>query len=156
MHSFMNFLFPGVYNKPTYTYSGLSFDELPAAARQFLDVELELTPPTYGACDKQKIYDLHLVHMEKLWSTIDSVYTKIVTLRQTVAGMSENDLAHVDVIVHDLKEVLIPEWQAHLDRFFVEFDALVWVEEHKFGMEDGARDLGVDQIMVSVIKIQKT
>jgi hypothetical protein len=53
-------------------------------------------------------------------------------------------------------EVLIPEWHAHLDRFFVEFDALVWVEEHKLGMEDGARDLGVDQIMVSVIKIQKT
>ncbi|EDR00166.1 uncharacterized protein LACBIDRAFT_334401 [Laccaria bicolor S238N-H82] len=151
MHPCVNFIFPGLYTKPTYTYSGLSFDELPAAAREFL-VELELTPPNYGACDKQKFYDLHLAHMEKLWSTIHSVYTKIVTLRQAVAGMTEDDLDHVDVIVHNLKEVLIPEWHAHLDRFFAEFDALIWVEEHKLGMEDGARDSAVDQIMVSVIK----
>ena len=121
----MNFLFPGVYNKPTYTYSSLSFDELPAAARQFL-VEFKLTPSNYGACDKQKIYDLHLTHMGKLWSTMHSVYTKIVTLGQAVAGMSSDDLDHVHVIVHDLK-VLIPEWHAHLGQFFAEFDALVWV-----------------------------
>ena len=88
----MNFLFPGVYNTLTYTYS-----------------VLKLTPPNYGACDKQTIYDLHLTHMGKLWSTIDSVYTKIVTLPQVIAGMSEDDLDHVHVIVHDLKEVLIPE-----------------------------------------------
>ena len=55
-----------------------------------------------------------------------SVYTKIVTLGQAVAGMSSDDLDHVHVIVHDLK-VLIPEWHAHLGQFFAEFDALVWV-----------------------------
>ena len=38
--------------------------------------------------------------MGKLWSTIDSVYTKIVTLLQAIAGMSEDDLDHVHVIVH--------------------------------------------------------
>ena len=42
--SFMNFLFPRIYNKPTYTYSGFSFNELLAAVRQFL-VEFEITPP---------------------------------------------------------------------------------------------------------------
>ena len=52
--------------------------------------------------------------MGKLWSTIHSIYTKIVTLGQVVAGMSSDDLDHVHVIVHDLKEVLIPEWHAHL------------------------------------------
>ena len=46
--------------------------------------------------------------MGKLWSTIHSVYTKIVTLDLAVAGMSSDDLDHVHVIVHDLKEVLIP------------------------------------------------
>jgi len=44
--------------------------------------------------------------MGKLWSTMDSVYNKIVTLRQAVAGMSlsEDNLDHVDVIIDDLKE----------------------------------------------------
>ena len=45
--------------------------------------------------------------MGKLWSTIHSVYTKIVTLDLAVAGMSSDDLDHVHVIIHDLKEVLI-------------------------------------------------
>ena len=75
---------------------------------------------------RQKFYDLHLAHMGKLWSARDSVYTKIVTLGQAAADMSSDDLDHVHVIVHDLK-VLIPEWHAHLSRFFAEFDALIYV-----------------------------
>ena len=90
MHSFMNFLFPRVYNKLTYTYSGFSFDELLAVVWQFL-IKFEITPPNQGACEKQKIYDLCLAHMGKLWSTIHSVYTKIITLGQAVAGMSSDD-----------------------------------------------------------------
>ena len=65
--------------------------------------------------------------MGKLWSTMHSIHTKIVTLGQAVAGMSSDDLDHVHVIVHDLKEVLIPKWHAHLGWFFTEFDAPVWV-----------------------------
>ena len=72
MHSFMNFLFPRVYNKATYTYSSFSFDELLAVVQQFL-VKFEITLPNQGACEKQKIHDLCLAHMGKLWSTIHSV-----------------------------------------------------------------------------------
>lgn len=156
MRLFINFLFPGVYKKPKYIYSSLNFDQLPAAARQFL-IELELAPPSYGSCDAQKQKDLRHAHIEKLWHTLDEVHAKIVTSRQVVAGMSEEALDQVASILDNLKDVLVPEWHAHLDRFFVEFDALVWVAEQEvtadgFGKEDGARDSDVDDVMDLIIK----
>ena len=128
---------PWIYNPEPYTYSGLTFDELPDGARKYLN-DCHLAPPTeYNA---EVIQNRRKLRARELFRTLEGVNIALVEKFRELRYLAKREATlptqeeHQSIaqrreeIVLEVLYILFPERRAHLDHFMIEFDALVWLD----------------------------
>lgn len=136
MHSLMESL---TYLPPPYTFSDLSFDELPHLAKHFLGDVLAIAPP--HASSPEQIESEMSRLCGELCRMLEGNTMALVQARRNADLASIDDVpsSPVDIKVGNARRVLevlgvlLPERERLMDEFVGRFDALVWLELSRLG-----------------------